>query len=117
MLPQLPVLITVAVVGMTQQYLVGETSVLLAQIQAPGADPLAMRELARLRHEAETGAVSGLGAVALRALELTDGMCLESLRRGDVPAFLRQCASGAELRDFCLCARLLADGCPFEVDD
>jgi hypothetical protein len=35
-----------AVVGMTQQYLVGETSVLLAQLQASGTDPVASRELA-----------------------------------------------------------------------
>lgn len=95
---------------MTQQYLVGEASVLLAQIQASGGDPLAVRELAQLRREAETRPVSELGAVAMRALEVTDGMCLESLHRGDVLGFLRQCASGAELRDFCLCARLLADG-------
>jgi hypothetical protein len=94
---------------MTQQYLVGETSVLLAQLQTPGADPLAVRALARLRQEAETGPVSGLGAVALRALELADHLCQDSLQRGDVPNFLRQCAGAAELREFCLCAQLLAD--------
>ncbi|WP_369386498.1 hypothetical protein AB5J72_02015 [Streptomyces sp. CG1] len=94
---------------MTQQYLVGETSVLLAQLEASGADPLTARELARLRREAESGPVSGLGPVAVRALELTDKLCRDSLRRGDVPGFLRQCTSGAELREFCLCAQLLAD--------
>lgn len=94
---------------MTQQYLVGETSVLLAQLQSSGTDPVAVRELARLRREAETGPVSGLGSVALRALELTDELCQDSLRRGDVPAFLRQSVCGAELREFCVCARLLAD--------
>ncbi|GAA3784675.1 hypothetical protein GCM10022403_019190 [Streptomyces coacervatus] len=98
-----------AVIGLTQQYLVGETSVLLAQLQASGADPGVVRELARLRREAETGPVSRLGVVALRALELTDELCRESLRRGDVPAFVRQCACGADLREFCVCARLLAD--------
>lgn len=98
-----------AVVGLTQQYLVGETSLLLAELQASGSDPMAMRELARLRREAETGPVSRLGLLALRALELTDDLCLDSLRRGDVIAFARQCACGAELRDFCVCARLLAD--------
>ncbi|MFF4038222.1 MULTISPECIES: hypothetical protein [unclassified Streptomyces] len=94
---------------MTQQYLVGEASVLLAQLQASGAYPPAVRELAQLRREAETGPVSSLGSVALRALELTDDLCQDSLQRGDVPGFLRQCASGAELREFCLCAQLLVD--------
>jgi hypothetical protein len=47
--------------------------------------------------------------VAVRALELTDELCLDSLRRGDVGGFLRQCAGGAELREFCLSARLPAD--------
>lgn len=55
---------------MTQEYLVGETSVLLAQLQASGADLPAVCELARLRREAETGPVGKLGSVALRALEL-----------------------------------------------
>jgi hypothetical protein len=64
------------------------------------------REFARLRREAETGPVSGLGLVALRALELTDDLCRDSLRRGDAVAFARQCAGGAELREFCLCSRL-----------
>lgn len=94
---------------MTQQYLVGETSLLLAQLQASSADPLTVGELALLRREAETGPVSRLGSVALRALELADEVCLDSLRRGDVPGFLHQCACGAELREFCLCARLMAD--------
>jgi hypothetical protein len=94
------------VVGLTQQYLIGEASVLLAELEASGTDPDATRELARLRREAETGPVSRLGPVALRALELTDELCRESLRRGDALAFARQCACGAELREFCLCAQL-----------
>ncbi|MCD9879145.1 hypothetical protein [Streptomyces guryensis] len=97
---------------MTQQYLVGEASVLLSELQASGTDPLAVRELARLRHEAETGPVSELGSVALRALELTDHLCRQSLQRGDVPHFVRQCAGAAELREFCLCAQLLAEHDP-----
>jgi hypothetical protein len=94
------------VVGLTQQYLVGETSVLLAELQASGIDPAVTLELARLRREAETGPISRLGRVASRALELTDELCLDSLRRGDVLAFDRQCACGAELLEFCVCAQL-----------
>lgn len=55
-------------VGLTQQYLVGEASVLLAESKASGT---------------ETGPVGGLGRVALRALDPTDALCLDSLRRGD----------------------------------
>ncbi|MFF3656212.1 hypothetical protein [Streptomyces olivochromogenes] len=46
-----------------------------------------------------------LGRVALRALEPTDAVCLDLLRRGDVVAFARQCARWAEPREFCVCAR------------
>jgi hypothetical protein len=98
-----------SVIGMTQQYLVGETSVLLAQLEASGADTPTVRKLARLRREAESGPVSELGSVAVRALELTDELCRDSLRRGDVSGFVRQCAGGAASREFCLCARLLTD--------
>ncbi|MER7184063.1 hypothetical protein ABT404_32120 [Streptomyces hyaluromycini] len=69
-------------------------------------DPVATREIACLRREAEMGPVSRLGCVARRALELTDELCRDSLRRGDVLTFVRQCACGAELREFCLCAQL-----------
>lgn len=75
-------------------------------MQASGTDPVVTHELARLRREAEAGPVSRLGLVALRALELTDELCRDSLRRGDVATFVRQCACGAELRQFCVCARL-----------
>ncbi|HBF83237.1 MAG TPA: hypothetical protein DD420_25955 [Streptomyces sp.] len=91
---------------MTQQYLIGETSVLLAQLQASGTPSVAAHELARLRHEAEASPVDGLRSVAQRALELADELCWDSLRRGDVLAFVRQCACGADLRDFCACAEL-----------
>ncbi|MCX5562817.1 hypothetical protein [Streptomyces sp. NBC_00038] len=79
---------------------------LLAELQASGTDPIATRELGRLRHEAETGPFSRLGSVALRARELTDELCRDSLRRGDVLAFARLCACGADLREFCVCAQL-----------
>lgn len=39
---------------MTQQYLAGEFSLLLAQLQAVATDPSSARTLARLRREVET---------------------------------------------------------------
>ncbi|MGW3411416.1 hypothetical protein [Streptomyces sp. NPDC000888] len=44
--------------------------------------------------------------MALRALELTDELCRDSLRRGEVLAFARRCACGADLRELCVCAQL-----------
>ncbi|MGW7365330.1 hypothetical protein ACWGI8_18275 [Streptomyces sp. NPDC054841] len=95
---------------MTQQYLVGETSVLLAQLQAATTDPAHVRDVARLRHEAEATPPPALGPVLLRAMALTDELCWHSLDVGDAGAFARQCACGAEMREFCSCAGLLADG-------
>jgi hypothetical protein len=94
---------------MTQQYLIGELSVRLEQLQAVAADGAA-REVARLRHQVETGPATGLAPAADHALTLADGLCWESLSRGDVAAFTRQARISADLRLFGVCARLLADG-------
>lgn len=98
------------VVVMTQQYLAGELSLFLARLQAVAASPEASSHAVRLRHEAETETVAALGSVIVRALELTDGLCWDSLRRGDIAAFARQAVIGAELREFGVCACLLGGG-------
>jgi hypothetical protein len=46
----------------------------------------------------------------VRALELIDGLCWESLHRGDIAAFDHQAALGAELHEFGVCASLLTGG-------
>lgn len=97
-------------VEMTQQYLVGELSVLLAQLQAATADQACAGEIARLRRAAETGPMSTLPGVEVRALALADGLCWASLARGDPVAFDRQAMAGARLREFGVCSGLLADG-------
>jgi len=96
--------------AMTQQYLVGELSVLLARLQAVATDQAYGREVAQLRHEAETRPLTALGSVAVRALALADVMCGESLTRGDTMAFARQGVIGADLREFGCCAGLLGEG-------
>jgi hypothetical protein len=95
---------------MTQQYLAGELSVLLAQLQAVTADEVSAREVAFLRRAVETEPLSTLPAVEVRALELTDGLCWASLARGDPVAFDRQAMVGARLREFGVCAGLLPGG-------
>lgn len=91
---------------MTMQYLAGELSVRLAQVQAEGRDPSASA-VGRLRHEAETLPPDELGTVVRRALALVDQLCWESLASGDVDAFAREAAMGADLAEFGECAGLL----------
>jgi hypothetical protein len=94
---------------MTRHYLIGELSVRLAELQAVAANGASAQEVARLRREAETGPLTALASVAVRALELTDRMCWDSLARGDAAEFAREAATCAKLRDFAVCAGLLQD--------
>jgi hypothetical protein len=94
---------------MTQHYLAGELSVLLAGLQAVAANQAAVRDVAQLRREAETGPVTALPFLVVRALALTDRLCWDSLERGDPAAFTCQAAICAELRDFGICAGFLQE--------
>lgn len=94
---------------MTRQYLIGELSVRLEQLQSVAAEG-EVRDVACLRHEVETGGTSALGPAAARAIALADALCWRSLARGDIAAFSSQAGISAELRLFGVCARLLADG-------
>lgn len=93
---------------MTQQYLIGEMSVHLAELRAV-ADGDPAEVLARLQHEVESGPVSALAPAARRAIAVADVFCWQSLSRGDIEAFGRQAEVSADLRMFGVCARLLAD--------
>jgi hypothetical protein len=97
-------------ISVTQQYLIGELSVRLEQLQST-TKCTAARDVTRLRHQVEAGPPAGLAWAAVRALALADLMCWESLSRGDTMAFARQAKLSAELRQFGVCARLLGDGC------
>lgn len=92
---------------MTQQYLAGEFSLLLAQLQAVTPDPSSAHALARLRRDVETRPTAALGLELSRAFEVTDEVCWNSLARADATAFDRQCAAGARLREFGVCAGLI----------
>jgi hypothetical protein len=94
---------------MTQQYIIGELSVRLEQLQAAMA-PEAARDVARLRHQVETGTPAALAVAASRALALADGLCWESLSQGDTATFARQAKASADLRQFGVCARLFPEG-------
>lgn len=94
---------------MTQQYLAGELSVLLAEMQTTVNDQAAARTTARLRGEAETLPVTALAAVAARALDLINAACWESVASGDTTAFHRQVVVAGQLYDFGICAGLLTE--------
>ena len=97
-------------IEMTRQYLAGELSVLLEHLQAVTFTEAAGRDAWSLRHAAETEPIPALGSVTVRALALADGLCWDSLNRGDTAAFTRQLAVCAELYEFGVCARLLEEG-------
>jgi hypothetical protein len=98
-----------AAMGMTQQYLAGELSVLLERVQTVTTTETTGRDASILRQAAETEPVHALGWVTVRALALTDRLCWDSLNLGDAGAFARQAAVGAALREFGVCAGLLRD--------
>jgi hypothetical protein len=95
--------------GMTRQYVAGELSVLLAHLQAAATTEAARRDAWSLRHAAESEPIPALGRVAVRALALAEGLCWDSLTRGDTAAFTRQAAACAELHEFGVCAGLLKE--------
>ena len=91
---------------MTRDYLIGELSERLERLQRAAGQP-ASSDVVRLRHKVETGSVAGLRSATVRALALADGLCWQSLTRGDTSAFARQAGISADLRLFAICARLL----------
>ena len=94
---------------MTQQHLAGELSLLLEQLQAAMTNEASVVEVAHLRLLAETGPRSALASVVVRALEVADSACWDSLTRGNAAAFIRQAAVCAELWEFSVCAGLLEE--------
>lgn len=95
---------------MTQQYLVGEMSMLLARLQSLATDRDIAVGIGGLRQEAEQRGVCALAGVELKALELADRMCWRSLHLGDLDGFAIQAATSAQLREFGVCAGLLPAG-------
>ncbi len=95
---------------MTQQHLVGELSLILGEVQVVAANEAAVRDVVRLRQEAETTSPAALGPVVVRAVTLIDRLCWDALTRGEPAAFIREAAICAELREFGVCAGLLEEG-------
>lgn len=92
---------------MTRQYLAGELSVILWELQAASPDRMFARCFADLRHQAETGPPAALGAVVVRALALADELCWCLLARSDAEGFAHHAAISARLHGFSVSAGLL----------
>ncbi len=94
-------------VSVTQQYIVGQFSVLLEDLQPSSGEWLAA--VWRLRREVESCSLSMLPRLAQEAIGLTDLICWSALERGDVVGFWGCARSAAALGEFIDSARLLQD--------
>lgn len=94
--------------AMTRQYLVGELSSILEELEAAATNESAT-QVAQFRHQVETTPPAALAPMAASAVELTDRMCWDSLSQGQTAAFARQATICAELWEFGLCAGLLEE--------
>ena len=89
---------------MTQQYIIGELSSLLGDLQrAPGGQLAAIREL---RREVECSPLQMLPRLAREAMNLTDMICLAALEQGDVGGFRDCTRTAVALGEFTDNARL-----------
>jgi hypothetical protein len=89
---------------MTRQYLVGEFSAILGDLQDAGIDEVARGEVHRLRRQVEALPPTMLATPLIRAAELIERLCWRSLIRGDLQALMREMAVADELREFGACA-------------
>jgi hypothetical protein len=91
---------------MTQQYLIGQFSVLLEDLQPSPGDCLAA-VVHELREEVEHSSVTMLSTLAFQAMALSDRICLGALERGDVSSFCRCVKAAVALGEFTDAAGLL----------
>ena len=91
---------------MTQQYIVGQFSVLLAEMElVPGEWQATVRDL---RRKVETSPLPMLPRLAGEAMAVIDRVCWVALEEGDAAGFRRSAQTGASLRDFMANAGLVA---------
>ena len=92
---------------MTQQYIVGQFSVLLEDVRPPAGEWLTA--VRKLRSEVESCPLSMLPRLAQEAIGLTDLICWSALEQGDVGSFCGCARSAAALGEFIDSARLLQE--------
>jgi hypothetical protein len=94
---------------MTRQYVVGELSLILGELQQVAPCDAAVEHVVHLRREAERTSPIELAPVAVRAIALTDDLCWDALTQGETEAFVREATICAELWEYGVCAGLLED--------
>jgi hypothetical protein len=90
----------------TQQYVLGELSVLVGRLCPDGRCSLAPR-VADLRHRVEQASLCGLGPLVAEAMEIAEAACWQLLEQADIDGFEREAAVTAALHEFAVCAGLL----------
>jgi hypothetical protein len=83
----------------TQQYLIGQFSVLLEGLQPRPGERLA-NALRDLRREVEASPPWMLHRLAHEAIDLSDGICWDALERGDASGFSRHASAAFALGEF-----------------
>jgi hypothetical protein len=92
---------------MTQQYIAGQLSSLLAELElASGERLIAVDEL---RREVEVSPPSMLSRLVREAMDLTDQACWAALEHGDASGFHRYSKIAVALREFGVNSGLLPD--------
>jgi hypothetical protein len=81
---------------MPQHHVIGEFSLLLAELETIRGERLAA--VYRLRRQVEHSPLPSLPHLALEAPELTDTMCWAALERGDIKGFQRCVSTAVALR-------------------
>ena len=93
---------------MTQQYLIGQLSVLLEELQPSPGDRLAAA-VHELRREVERSPLWMLPGLASEAIGLTDLISFAAVERGDAREFARCVKAGVAIGEFRDAARLLPE--------
>jgi len=91
---------------MTQHYLIGEFSQLLAGLQ-PAPNELLEIATRDLRCDVEFGPLRALPDLAREAVALADLICAAALEAGDASLFSHYVASASALEEFLVSANLL----------
>jgi hypothetical protein len=90
---------------MTQQYIIGQFSALLEELQPPPGERLA-DAVHDLRRRVESSPLPMLPQLARQAMNLTDTICWAALERGDQNGFCRYATTAVALAEFTDSARL-----------
>jgi len=92
----------------TQQYLAGEFSLLLAEL-APAPSASLAYAVHHLRRSVEFDPLQTLPRLAREAMRLTDSVCWAALEQGDIGGFARYAGTAAALREFTVNANLVPE--------